>query len=148
MVLNFSRFSQVAGLVAVGLCGGLSAEPQTSISRVGPELASVVGDAEHGDTDAQRTLGFLYLDGQGVPQDFENAAYWFRQAANSGDAVAQNNLGVMYLNGQGVPPDSRVAIQWFRRAANQEDPRAQFNLALSYETGRGVDQNYNAAAEW
>ena len=107
VVPNFSRFSQVAVIFGLGLCVALAAEPPTRASRSAQEIADLVRDANGGNRDAQRELGFLYLNGQGVPQDFENAAYRFRQAANNGDAVAENNLGLMYLNGQGVSPGFR-----------------------------------------
>lgn len=53
----------------------------------------------------QSLLGILYHNGQGVAQDYAQAAVWFRKAANQGDADAQSNLGSAYSNGQGVPQD-------------------------------------------
>jgi TPR repeat protein len=41
----------------------------------------------------------MYYDGQGVPQDFFQAASWFRQAADQGDADAQYSLLRMYDEG-------------------------------------------------
>ena len=40
-----------------------------------------------------------------MPQDYAQAAAWYRKAADQGYAGAQYNLGVMYANGQGVPQD-------------------------------------------
>ena len=45
------------------------------------------------------------INGQGVPQDYEEAIKWYRLAAEQGYASAQYNLGVMYDNGDGVPQD-------------------------------------------
>ena len=59
--------------------------------------------AGHGNARAQLNLGYLYANGQGVPQDCSEAAKWFRLAAGQGNAAAQFNLGVMYGQGQGVP---------------------------------------------
>jgi hypothetical protein len=51
--------------------------------------------AEAGDATAQYNLGVMYAEGQGVPQDDEEAAKWFRKAAEQGDADAQCTLGKM-----------------------------------------------------
>jgi hypothetical protein len=55
----------------------------------------------------------MYYNGKGVPQDYAEAARWYRKAADQGNADAQNNLGVMYGNGQGVPQDYVRAHMWF-----------------------------------
>ena len=39
--------------------------------------------AEHGDEDAQNSVGTLYLNGHGVPRSYEEAARWYRKAARS-----------------------------------------------------------------
>src|SRR4029077_12512676 len=55
--------------------------------------------------------------GQGVPQDYAEAAKWYRKAADQGFAEAQSNLGAMYAKGQGVPQDYVEAYKWFDLAA-------------------------------
>ena len=52
--------------------------------------------AEGGDTDAQYNLGIMYDEGQGVPQDYQEAVKWMTLAANQGKAEAQKNLGILY----------------------------------------------------
>jgi hypothetical protein len=47
----------------------------------------------------------LYDQGHGVPQDYAQAAIWYRKAAEQGLALAQSNLGVLYEEGRGVPKD-------------------------------------------
>ena len=73
--------------------------------------------AEHGDAKAQLNLGNLYYLGEGTPQDYAEAAKWYRLVAEQGDASAQNNLGVMYDEGDGVPQADREAVKWYRKAA-------------------------------
>jgi hypothetical protein len=46
----------------------------------------------NGSASAQRSLGFHYLNGQGVETNKEAAVYWFTQAANQGDIEASNTL--------------------------------------------------------
>ena len=46
--------------------------------------------AAHGDADAQFSLGTLYDEGHGVPQDYKEALKWYRLSAEQGEATAQN----------------------------------------------------------
>ncbi len=72
--------------------------------------------AEKGMAIAQFNLGNLYAAGVEVPQDFTEAAKWYRKAAEQGDVEAQAALGRLYVNGTGVP---------------QEDPEAYFWLSVA-----------------
>ncbi|MGA9851037.1 MAG: tetratricopeptide repeat protein [Roseiarcus sp.] len=75
--------------------------------------------AEQGDARAQGTLGWMYDTGQGVAQDFVQAAVWYRKAAEQGYATAQFSLGEMYADGRGVPQDAIMAHLWFNLAASR-----------------------------
>ncbi|THJ21482.1 MAG: sel1 repeat family protein [Nitrospira sp. CG24E] len=48
--------------------------------------------AERGDASGQFELGMMFLYGQGVPQSEQEAAVWFRKAAEQGHAGAQAAL--------------------------------------------------------
>lgn len=74
--------------------------------------------ADEGEDHAQYLIGFMYDRGQGVPEDPETAATWYRRAAELGHPYAQNNLGVFYKNGRGVPRDYVEAYMWFDLAAS------------------------------
>ena len=52
-----------------------------------------------GDAIAQYNLGWMYYNGEGVPQDYAESVKWYRLGAEQGDADAQNNLGFMYERG-------------------------------------------------
>ena len=78
--------------------------------------------AEQGVADAQYNLGFMYRNGQGVPQDDKQAVDWYRKAAEQGDTVAQLNLGLMYYYGKGVPQDYKEAYAWACVATEKKDP--------------------------
>jgi len=67
--------------------------------------------------EAQYMLGKMYFKGEGVPQDFAEAAMWIRKAAEHGYPEAQNDLGKMYMVGRGVPLDHMWAHMWFDLAA-------------------------------
>jgi TPR repeat protein len=68
--------------------------------------------------------------GQGVAQDYAEAARLYSLAAAQGFAIAQNNLGTMFDEGHGVAQDTAEAIRWYRLAAAQGYARAQTRLGL------------------
>ena len=49
--------------------------------------------ADQGDALAQIKIGAMYAEGQGVGQDYTEAAKWFRRAAEQNNPRAQFNLG-------------------------------------------------------
>ena len=66
-----------------------------------------------------------YDSGRGVNQDYAQAAYWYRRAANAGHARAQSNLGELYENGKGVQQDLNEAIRLYQLAARQGNDYAR-----------------------
>lgn len=73
--------------------------------------------AQRGNARAQAMLGFMYANGQGVPQAYDAATYWYRLSAEQGDTAAQYLLGLMYDKGQGVPLNEVAAYKWLSLAA-------------------------------
>jgi TPR repeat protein len=104
--------------------------------------------AERGQARAQRNLGVMYHNGQGVPQDYAAAAMWIGKAADQGDPAAQHDLAFMYDNEQGVPQDPAAAVTWYRKAAEQGHAGAQLNLGFMHRNGHGVPRDDAAAAPW
>ncbi|MCR5315407.1 MAG: caspase family protein [Bacteroidaceae bacterium] len=104
--------------------------------------------AKKGDADAQVLVGSYYYNGQGVGQDYAQAASWFRKAADQGIAEAQYNLGNCYKNGKGVKQDYAQAVAWHRKAAEQGFALAQTSLAIFYYNGQGVTKDYAQAVAW
>jgi len=66
----------------------------------------------------QYFIGRMFNNGEGVTQDYKEAAKWYRKAADQGDADAQNNLGMMYDNGQGILQDYILAHMWYNLSAS------------------------------
>ena len=81
--------------------------------------------AEGGNAGAQFNLGFMYGKGDGVPQDFSQAARWYRAAAEQGIARAQFNLGLMYGKGDGVLQDNIAAHMWLNIASANGHQKAR-----------------------
>ena len=103
--------------------------------------------AEQGDVEAQFNLGLMSLSGKGVPQNYIEAANWYRKAAEQGPVWA-HKLGLRYATGWDVPEDDTEAVKWYRKAAEQGDALAQFDLGSRYESGVGVPQNDVQAYAW
>jgi hypothetical protein len=59
-------------------------------------------EQKYGYGSAQISLGFMYENGRGVPQDYATAMSWYRKAADHNWSAAQNNLGLMYA-ARGLP---------------------------------------------
>ena len=73
---------------------------------------------------AQYYLGVMYMKGQGVEQDFEQAGEWFRKASEQGLAVAMYKLAKLYTKGEGVPKDMEFAYVWYSVAAVHEHEKS------------------------
>lgn len=52
--------------------------------------------AKAGVSEAQRSLADMYEKGQGVKQDFRQAAYWYRQAVKQNNMLAAYSLALLY----------------------------------------------------
>ena len=119
--------------------------------------------AEQGDADALKELAARYYDGisfmddqpLGVPQDFKEAAKWYRLTAEKGDVLAQYMLGWIYFRGKDVTQDFEEAAKWFRLTAEQEKDiyrsfttSAQYLLGWMHTKGLGVNQDKKEAAKW
>lgn len=74
-------------------------------------------------------IGFMYATGQGLPQAYDAAAYWYRLAAEQGDVTAQYFLGLAYDKGQGVPLDEVAAYKWLNLAASRAPKQMRENFA-------------------
>ena len=104
--------------------------------------------AEAGDARAQAALGSLYIHGQGVAVDHEEALRWTRLAAEQRDVTGQFNMGTIYAGGLSVDRDYAAAADWFRRAAEQDDAASRFNLGVLYARGLGVPKDDEEAIFW
>jgi TPR repeat protein len=141
LLFTLSAFTSWAGDFQKGVNAYESGDYTTALK----EFAAL---AEQGTAKAQYGLGFMYANGQGVPQDYQQAVKWYTKAAEQGHADAQYNLGFIYANGQGVPQDYQQAVKWYTKAVEQGYVAAQYNLGLMYTNGRGVPQDNVYAHMW
>ena len=111
-------------------------------------LAEWMPLAEQGNANAQRNLGLMYDNGDGVQENDKTAVKWYTLAAEQGLDQAQSNLGLMYENGIGVQENHEIAVKWYTLAAEQGLDQAQSNLGFMYYNGKGVTQDYETSAKW
>ncbi len=71
----------------------------------------------HGNARAEALLGFMYENGFGVPQSYNDAADLYQRAAVQGDPSAQSRLGLLYNKGHGVPQNVVLSYKWLNLAA-------------------------------
>ena len=117
--------------------------------RTTPDIAELLRKASAGDAFAQFELGRAYDTGNGVRENPQQAALWYRKAAEQGNSKAQNSLGVLYWSGNGVARDKKEAVQWYHKAARQGDADALFNIGAAYYNGEGVEtENTILAYAW
>ena len=80
--------------------------------------------AEQGNENAQYNLAVMYNIGQGVPQDYKQAVYWYRLAAAQGNVSAQYALSLKHGKGQGVVQNYIKAYMWSNIAAANGSDKA------------------------
>ena len=119
------------------------------------DVATLKGMAVTGYPDAQYILATGYLTGHGVPQDYAQAAIWYRKAAEQGFAEAQSALGGLYINGIGVPQDYAEAYFWLDLAAagnvgglNSENIAKSRDLAASHLDSAVLLRTQERARNW
>lgn len=110
------------------------------------EIEGLLQKAEQGDVRAQTTIGFLYYEAKGIPQNPEKAIHWSKLAAQAGHGPAQINLGYFYSIGFGVPKDVNQTVYWYEAAVKQGMPLANYNLGSMYVHGTDVEKNLEKAA--
>ena len=119
-------------------------------NNLAPEAVSLLRRAADADCiPAQVNLGFLFMAGRGVKQDYKEALRWYTRAAQAGSPYAQAYLAQMFSEGLGVPKDQAQADSWKKKAGEVKDAYDQCVMGQRYELGgNGVMPDENQAREW
>jgi TPR repeat protein len=131
-------------LVISAGCGKNSTPNQTANAADRTALSEVRSKAEKGDATSQFRLGLELA----VAKDYQEAAKWYRKAAEQNCAEAQSSLGFLYMFGSGVEKDEVEGAKWFRKAAEQNLAEAQGNLSVCYLEGKGVAKDIVESYKW
>ena len=98
--------------------------------------------AEQQHAAAQACLGICYARGDGVGQNLELAATFYRQAADAGHALGQGLLGGCYALGEGLEQNDALAVKWWEKGAVKGDTLSQVSLGRCYMDGtRGLPKS-------
>ena len=87
----------------------------------------------------------MYMIGQGVEKDSDQAIKWYKAAADQGNADAQFFLGAMYLLPQRDIPEG---LKWLKLSADQGMQDAQFLLGMAYLKGQNFTHDPVQAYMW
>jgi TPR repeat protein len=125
---------------------GLRAFNQAQYDRAEAEWLPL---ARSGDLRSQYALAVLYEKRGGRdPAFLEQAAEWYRRAAEQGHPGAQTNYASLLAQGAGVAKDQPLAVHYWQLAARQDNLLAQYNLGLAYYRGEGVVPDATRALGW
>jgi TPR repeat protein len=104
--------------------------------------------AKKGYTDAYGDLGWLYLNGQGVPQNTDLAKATFEKGVAAGSPKALSGLGYMYLYGVGVKTDYALARKLFEQGAVKGFAHSEYHIGIFHDWGYGCSINRQEAKKW
>jgi len=93
--------------------------------------------AERGRVGCQRFVGWMYLFGEGIERDAEQAYSWFEKAARRGDREAMFGAGRSCL----VMKRYSGAFDWFTQGCREEFAPACFRLGWMYRHGIGCHRD-------
>lgn len=82
---------------------------------------------------AQYQLALAYQMGNDTPQNFNEAFYWFLQAAELNHEPAITQVANAYMTGQGIETDPLQAQYWLTKLALAGNVEASTSLAKWYE---------------
>ncbi len=90
-----------------------------------------------------RTIGQMYLKGQGVPLNKTEAAKWLMPFVDK-DTIAQYALATLYETGEGVEKDVSKALELYEKAARKRYFPSFLPLARIYEKSDRLENYFFA----
>jgi uncharacterized protein len=89
----------------------------------GQDVRADYAGRKSGASRARLTLGRMYAQGLGVPENAAKAIHFFERVTTRPDQFfAQIDLARVFADGLGVPTDWKAALEWYSKAiANGED---------------------------
>lgn len=101
--------------------------------------------AEEGDPVSQYKIASMYLDGEGIEQNNEQAYNWALRSAEQKNPDGIRLLAYMYTHGIHVDKDLQKSFKLNLEAASYGDDKACCNVARSLLYGKGTKQDPEAA---
>ena len=105
--------------------------------------------ARQNDAVSQVRLGYIYMMGKYIHQDYTKARYWFERATAQNDAIAEYFLAILYLDGKGVKRNADKAFALLQRGCSGNFAPACYHpllmntasQAYAYPTARSLACN-------
>ena len=99
---------------------------------------------------AMYQIGFIYIQGKGVPQNYTVAIKWFRKAIKKKYAPAMTALGLSYYLGNGVIQSNIMAHMWYNLASAYGDKKAEKlrDSLTAQMTSDQIAEAQSRALEW
>ena len=91
--------------------------------------------AANGSGTAAKVIGRLYRDGEFVPQNNDQALYWFRKASLYGDPGGMHELALLMIKMQASEASIKEAIGWLKQAAKFDHGGAMTALGRLHLAG-------------
>ena len=111
----------------------------TKLGKIEEALKWTRTGAEQGQVDCQYQLGEAYNNGKGLKEDKDQAAYWYKMAADNGHKDACNKLAVILHDKK---RDYNQALRYLQKALELGSEEVFFNLGFMYEKGHGTEIDY------
>ena len=92
---------------------------------------------ELNDPESFSFLGYMYQQGQGVPQSDSRAAELYRRAADLGDGYGMAQYGWLLREGRGVPVDEFAARRYYQMALDEGYEGAYDDMGHMLHRGLG-----------
>ena len=93
----------------------------------------------------QYRIGKMYAAGQGIEQDYGQAAGWFSRAVSANHKYAEYSLAGLFYRGQGVEQSYETAFDLYSRSAEQMNPYASYELGKMCRDGIGTEKDTRKA---
>ncbi|KAF9932103.1 hypothetical protein FBU30_008917 [Linnemannia zychae] len=111
----------------------------------------IMAMAKLGNNPARIALGDMYLDGQGVEKDVQEAIDWYLLAARDGNSCAEFKIGRLCYSDGAMTQDCTIAInRYWKEAIEGGSGEAQCNIGNLCYYGKNYSQAlvwYNKAAD-
>ena len=108
-------------------------------------LKELETNCNDGDIESCSDIGFLYLQGEGVKQDYQKAAELFKKACDGSSRSDCFILANLYRDGKGVEQNYQKAAKLYQKSCNNGEMYSCNFLGKLYATGKGVRQDYQKA---
>jgi cell division septation protein DedD len=111
-------------------------------------IVALMAQARAGNAREQFLLGLMYERGSGMARNYQQAAYWYGQAAAQNHALSQVSLGNLYDKGLGFEQSYANALKWYYKAAANGNADAMYFIGSMAYSGEGMQADPQMALVW